>query len=147
MPFFLSSGKAPITRRTFLRGAGVALALPWLDSMQPVFASGRPAAPPRRMVAIETNMGILPQFFFPDLAGREHGGRRGGVVGARGGGDPPVLRRAEDRAVGQGGAEVLRVVLDVPAVPEEDVRDPGGAERLLGGLVLGGQAEPRAVGV
>ncbi|MCA9176765.1 MAG: DUF1552 domain-containing protein [Planctomycetales bacterium] len=54
----------PLHRRTFLRGAGVAIALPWLDAMQ---ASGAAAerATPRRMVAIETNMGILPQFFFP----------------------------------------------------------------------------------
>jgi hypothetical protein len=53
-----------------LRGAGVALALPWLESMTPAMAQDRPAAPPRRMVAIETNMGILPQFFFPTQTGR-----------------------------------------------------------------------------
>jgi hypothetical protein len=36
-------------------------------------AFGQSAAPvPRRMVAIETNMGILPQFFFPDKAGRDY---------------------------------------------------------------------------
>src|SRR5687768_18153765 len=29
-------------------------------------------AAPRRMVAIETNMGILPQFFFPDRPGRDY---------------------------------------------------------------------------
>ena len=27
---------------------------------------------PRRMVAIETNMGIMPQFFFPEKAGRDY---------------------------------------------------------------------------
>src|SRR5262249_48009208 len=27
---------------------------------------------PRRLVAIETNMGILPQFFFPDKPGRDY---------------------------------------------------------------------------
>src|SRR5262245_46095616 len=63
------------SRRAFLRGAGVALALPLLESYRPL---GRAAAPPstpvspRRMVAIETNMGILPQFFFPKKAGADY---------------------------------------------------------------------------
>ncbi|AWM40191.1 hypothetical protein GobsT_13670 [Gemmata obscuriglobus] len=52
----------------FLRGAGVALALPLLDAMAPVRAAGK-ADVPRRMVAIETNMGILPQYFFPEKPG------------------------------------------------------------------------------
>ena len=54
-------------RRTFLRGAGAALALPALD----VFARAR-ADVPRRMVAIQTNQGILPQEFFPAAAGRDY---------------------------------------------------------------------------
>ncbi len=66
-----------LSRRTFLRGAGVALALPMLDAMIPVggSASARAAAAtriPRRMVAIETNMGILPQFFFPEKTGADY---------------------------------------------------------------------------
>ncbi|HZZ81940.1 MAG TPA: DUF1552 domain-containing protein [Gemmataceae bacterium] len=61
---------SPISRRTLLRGTGVALALPWLESLLPA-AQQRPA-PPRRMVAIETNMGILPQFFFPEQTGRNY---------------------------------------------------------------------------
>jgi hypothetical protein len=60
-----------LSRRAFLRGTGVCLSLPLLDAMCPAF--GQSAAPvPRRMVAIETNMGILPQFFFPDKAGRDY---------------------------------------------------------------------------
>jgi hypothetical protein len=55
-----------------LRGAGVALALPLLESMLPAGQGGTPAATPRRMLAIETNMGILPQFFFPERAGRDY---------------------------------------------------------------------------
>lgn len=50
-------------RRTFLRGAGVALALP-------VFASAAPM--PRRMLLIANNLGVLPKLFFPDGAGREY---------------------------------------------------------------------------
>ena len=67
-----SIGRAPLSRRTFLRGAGVALALPLLESMLPANTGNRPAAIPRRVVAIETNMGILPQFFFPDRHGRDY---------------------------------------------------------------------------
>jgi hypothetical protein len=35
-------------------------------------ALGRAANVPRRLVAIETNMGIMPQFFFPEKAGRDY---------------------------------------------------------------------------
>jgi Protein of unknown function (DUF1552) len=62
-----------LSRRAFLRGSGVALALPFLDAMIPAVACGQAAqAPPRRLVAIETNLGILPQFFFPQRAGRDY---------------------------------------------------------------------------
>ncbi|MFN0019528.1 MAG: DUF1552 domain-containing protein [Pirellulaceae bacterium] len=62
-----------LNRRAFLRGTGVCLALPLLDAMRPAFgAEGKKDALPRRMVAIETNMGILPQFFFPEPAGKEY---------------------------------------------------------------------------
>ncbi|HXX94657.1 MAG TPA: DUF1552 domain-containing protein [Planctomycetota bacterium] len=58
-------------RRMFLRGAGTALALPWLESL--AGAQDRPKAEvPRRMIAIETNQGILPQEFFPREAGRDY---------------------------------------------------------------------------
>ena len=56
-----------MNRRQFLRGAGVALALPALDS----FARGRRSAPaPRRILAICNNLGVLPEKFFPTGAGR-----------------------------------------------------------------------------
>ena len=62
----------PLARRTFLRGAGVTLALPFLDAMRPAFGADASKATPRRMVCIETNMGILPQFFFPEKAGKDY---------------------------------------------------------------------------
>ena len=76
--------KNPLNRRTFLRGAGVALALPFLDAMSPVFGRAAKAAAsesvvPRRMVCIQTNQGIMPQFFFPETAGRDFAGM--GTVG------------------------------------------------------------------
>jgi hypothetical protein len=62
----------PLSRRTFLRGAGITMALPFLEAMLPTLSrAGQAKQVPRRMVAIETNMGILPQFFFPEKAGRD----------------------------------------------------------------------------
>ena len=63
----------PLSRRTFLRGTGVCLALPFLETMRPAFGKRADAgSTPRRMVAIETNMGILPQFFFPEQVGKDY---------------------------------------------------------------------------
>ncbi len=60
-----------IARRHFLRGAGVALALPFLDSMTPAFAqSSKAAAKPRRMIGICNNLGLLAENFFPKDGGR-----------------------------------------------------------------------------
>lgn len=67
----ISRTSKPLSRRTFLRGAGVAMALPLLDAMRPAFAAGKSEIP-RRIVAVETNMGILPQFFFPEKAGKDY---------------------------------------------------------------------------
>ena len=62
----------PLTRRTFLRGAGVALALPALDVFTPRSRAADKPAIPRRMIAIQTNMGILPQNFTPAEAGTDY---------------------------------------------------------------------------
>ena len=61
-----------LKRRTFLRGAGVAMALPLLESMTPVFARAKQPAPPRRMFAVCNNLGLLPDRFFPKTSGREY---------------------------------------------------------------------------
>jgi hypothetical protein len=47
------------------------MAIPLLDAMIPARAAA-PAVVPRRLIAIQTNMGILPQFFFPQKAGRDY---------------------------------------------------------------------------
>jgi hypothetical protein len=58
-----------LTRRIFLRAAGVSLALPLLDAD----ASGAPAArAPRRMVCINTPLGLHPAAFFPEKAGKDY---------------------------------------------------------------------------
>ena len=64
--------KAPLTRRTFLRAAGVSLALPVLESLQPrAFADGK-TAPIRRALFICTPLGVHPANFFPTEAGRDY---------------------------------------------------------------------------
>jgi Protein of unknown function (DUF1552) len=56
-----------LSRRTFLRAAGVVVALPALD------AHGAPAAkPPRRMVCINTPLGLHPAAFFPEKTGKDY---------------------------------------------------------------------------
>lgn len=59
-----------LNRRSLLRGAGVAMALPLLDAMRPAFAAEKPA--PRRMLAICNNLGVLPNGFFPTSSGRNY---------------------------------------------------------------------------
>jgi hypothetical protein len=64
-----------LNRRLFLRGAGVALALPWLDVMTPrrlVRAAGPAVQPPRRMVCINTSLGLHVENLFPAEAGRNY---------------------------------------------------------------------------
>jgi len=53
-----------LARRRFLRGLGVTLGLPMLDCMTPVFGN-QPVKPPKRMLLISNNLGVLPQHFFP----------------------------------------------------------------------------------
>jgi hypothetical protein len=64
-------------RREILRGAGVVLALPLLEAMTPAFStaalgSQRNAAAPKRMLAICNNLGVLPDRFFPEQAGKDY---------------------------------------------------------------------------
>ena len=67
-----ASTRRPISRRRFLRGAGVALALPLLESMLEPFARAADKAPPRRMFCICNNLGVLAGPFFPKDAGRDY---------------------------------------------------------------------------
>ena len=59
----------PLSRRTVLRASGAALSLPLLDAMVPRRSTAgmrSEAAPPRRFVAINTSMGLLPRYFAPE---------------------------------------------------------------------------------
>lgn len=71
---FISTQPA-CSRRQFLCGAGVALGLPLLDAVKPAFArEAAKALPPRRMLGICNNLGLLPEKFFPaqTSAGRNY---------------------------------------------------------------------------
>ncbi|MGE0757501.1 MAG: DUF1552 domain-containing protein [Pirellulaceae bacterium] len=61
-----------IPRRRFLRAAGVTLALPWLDALQPRLRAGVRPPVPRRMVCICTPLGLHPENYFPAAAGQEY---------------------------------------------------------------------------
>src|SRR5947208_2168281 len=75
------STKPALSRRSFLRGAGIALTLPFLDAMRPTFAgalaakleaTATPGGKPRRFFGICNNLGVLPHNFFPKTAGADY---------------------------------------------------------------------------
>ncbi|EDY18202.1 protein of unknown function DUF1552 [Chthoniobacter flavus Ellin428] len=66
------STKRVCSRRQFLRGTGVVLALPFLEAMMPAFAREAKVLPPRRMLAVCNNLGLVPEKFFPEQAGRDY---------------------------------------------------------------------------
>lgn len=58
-----------LQRRTFLRAAGITLALPWLDA----FAQGASASSGRRrMICVCAPLGFHPENFFPQKPGRDY---------------------------------------------------------------------------
>jgi len=66
----MAFGFEKLNRRTFLRGAGgVAIALPWLESM--AFAA-EPAGTPRRMVCVGATLSFVPDQFVPATSGRDY---------------------------------------------------------------------------
>jgi BMFP domain-containing protein YqiC len=74
------STKRALSRRKFLRGAGILLSLPMLEAMTPAFAAvtktasadATPGGKPRRMFGICNNLGLLPEHFFPKQSGRDY---------------------------------------------------------------------------
>ena len=69
------SSRPSLSRRGFLRSAGVLLSLPWLDAMTPAFAGlsktaeQTPGGKPRRFLGVCNNLGLLPDQFFPQESG------------------------------------------------------------------------------
>ncbi len=71
-PDFMLKSTSRLQRRTLLRGAGVTLALPLLDAMQRSARGANAKSVKRRMVCINTPLGVHPPFFFPQQAGRDY---------------------------------------------------------------------------
>ena len=59
-----------LDRRTLLRGAGVAMAVPWLSAMHAAFGESAAVAAPRRFVAITLGLGLVSDNLNPKQAGR-----------------------------------------------------------------------------
>jgi len=57
-------------RRSFLRGMGAAVGLPFLDAMVPAMAIARAAKPPLRMVFAYVPNGIIMEQWNPGYEGR-----------------------------------------------------------------------------
>ncbi|HEV7406009.1 MAG TPA: DUF1552 domain-containing protein [Chthoniobacteraceae bacterium] len=68
----MNIASAPLSRRAFLRGAGVSLALPFLDAMWPHRLLGAQPAAPKRLVAVCTSLGIYGPALFPKQTGRDY---------------------------------------------------------------------------
>ncbi|MEE2636976.1 MAG: DUF1552 domain-containing protein [Acidobacteriota bacterium] len=65
--------KKHLPRRTFLRGLGVSLALPMLDSMVPAFASATSAQATRRLGVVYVPNGMFMQNWTPAMLGASSG--------------------------------------------------------------------------
>lgn len=61
-----------IDRRRFLRGLGMALALPAFESLNVGFAATAPKSDPRRLICIGNHLGFWPDGFFPTAQGRDY---------------------------------------------------------------------------
>jgi hypothetical protein len=66
-------GERSLSRRTLLRGAGAAVALPMLESLLPArVARAALDAPPARAILNSNNLGVLPKPFFPTGTGHDY---------------------------------------------------------------------------
>ncbi len=61
-----------LSRRSVLKGIGISLGLPLLDSMTPAFAKVDTPEVPRRFFGICNNLGLLPEKFFPTGSGFDY---------------------------------------------------------------------------
>lgn len=62
--------KRRLHRRTLLKGAGVALGIPWLSAMDNAFGNSANQAAPRRFVAMTLGLGLLGNNLNPAQSGR-----------------------------------------------------------------------------
>lgn len=65
-----------LDRRSVLRGAGVAMTLPFLGAMRPSYASDREGLPPKRFVAMTLGLGLHAKNLNPIEAGKNYSASR-----------------------------------------------------------------------
>ena len=62
-----------LSRRSILKGAGVTLALPLLDAMNPVFGkASKLSSSPKRFVAMNAALGFHGPSLFPEKEGKDY---------------------------------------------------------------------------
>jgi hypothetical protein len=61
-----------LDRRTILRGAGVAMALPWMTAMQKACVGEDAVETPRRFVSMSLGLGLLTENLNPKQSGRDY---------------------------------------------------------------------------
>ncbi|HMC11523.1 MAG TPA: DUF1552 domain-containing protein, partial [Pirellulaceae bacterium] len=61
-----------IGRRSFLKAAGVCIALPALESLPRVLVAAEAKKPPRRMVCVGNEFGMYPGAFWPEKTGPDY---------------------------------------------------------------------------
>lgn len=61
-----------VDRRLMLKGAGVAMAMPWLSAMRPAFAHAHEEQAPRRFLAMTLGLGLLPENLNPEQSGFDY---------------------------------------------------------------------------
>jgi hypothetical protein len=100
-----------LPRRTFLKGVGAAVSLPFLDAMLPAFAEAPP--PPIRMLYVYAPTGMIPDAWYPTTTGPDFEFRRimkplekfrKDILVVSGLGDNP------GRSLGDGGGDHARAV-------------------------------------
>ncbi|MEM1442644.1 MAG: DUF1552 domain-containing protein [Verrucomicrobiota bacterium] len=64
--------RRPLDRRSFLRGAGATVALPFLDAMRPSLFGQDVAETRRRAIFINLHLGFMARYFTPKTAGRDY---------------------------------------------------------------------------
>jgi len=134
--------KKYIPRRTFLRGAGVTLALPLLDSMIPAQTplSKTAAIPKTRFTGIFVPHGMAPGYWIPGSPKLEAG-------------KMPSIMQPLDRVVGDGGKLVRESLLDQSVVisglwSKSAEPPPGvtGADHWVAAAFLAGEKPKKATG-
>ena len=56
-----------LDRRCFLKGSGVSIALPMMESLSPLRGASKPSKPVKRFVCLSNNYGVYQKAFFPDV--------------------------------------------------------------------------------